>query len=300
MKTKIFYLVLSKQRYDAISIGKEMKLTFPLVDYWAKRLTGAEELKFRRGPRGPFARYHWAAVHRDDKNRIITLTVGKRVLTEAERMRQAEFKVVSDLMQRGYNGRQRTLDDVFTHEERLRMAYVPVILAEVIWEYVTRVTDHCRIWRIPQFKKLCRGVAVYKDNYYNGLRKTIDRQHIESAKAAARDFTERCGADIARVWFTIRTELMKNYDIKHLDMITDAHLAILLVRALKKFCLDVEMDIRHRLHTSADVETPVIFLRDLDVIMDGYVGYYEIDRTPLIQRCEAVVRSRLETIKYQE
>jgi hypothetical protein len=196
-------------------------------------------------------------------------------------------------------GKPLTLDDVFTMEERLRMAYAPVVVAESIWYYVDRVLDYCRVNRISEVKKLSRAVKMVKDSYYDFLRGSIDREHLARAKEAAAAFQDKFSWQMQLTWFTVNGELLKLYpDMLYREMRSDAHCAVLLVRVLKSFCRDVDRDIERRTHVRADALNPKI--GNLDAIMDGYIGGYEIDRTVLVKRCETILRFAMNTIKYEE
>ncbi len=192
------------------------------------------------------------------------------------------------------------LDEHFTREERLRMAYIPVVVAESIWEYIGKVLDYCAANRIREVRDLSRKVKDLRGSYYAYLRGSIDSDHLNKARECAENFQATFVGDMAIMWFTINNELKKNYpNIAYDEMRTDALCAILLVRLLKSFSRDTDAEIQKRLGTEiASTLNPK--LRYLDEIMDAYVGDYEINRTELIQRCEIILRRAMETIKYQE
>lgn len=189
------------------------------------------------------------------------------------------------------------LDAYFTREERLRMAYVPLVVTESIWEYVDKVTAYCASHRIDVVKKLTRAVKMMKKDYYAWLHTTIDSDHIKRANACAQQFKKDFLRDMFIMWFTINGELKKKHpDSPDQDMRTDALCAMLLVRVVKKFCADVDDEIKARMGIAVSTINPKI--KNLDTIMDGYVGYCEIDRTELIRRCEVIFRKDMETINY--
>lgn len=191
------------------------------------------------------------------------------------------------------------LDTVYTRDERLQMAYAPVVLAESIWQYVDKVLAYCAANRIAEVRKLSRAVQAAKKSYYDFLRKSIDSAHLVSAREAAAEFQSEFGFQMQITWYTINGELLKRYPtMMYREMRTDAHCAVLLVHVLKGFCRDVDKDIEKRLGTKTNTLNPKI--GNLDVIMDGYIGDYEIDRTVLVTRCETILRSVMNAIKYRE
>lgn len=220
-------------------------------------------------------------------------------------LQAAELRMFQRIAEMGYlpplPGKERKprLADYYDQETRLRMAYVPVIVANTIWLYIDRVLAYCAAHRIDEVKKLSRAVKMVKEDYYNYLRRSVDTAHLEGARNCTDEFMSRFGFDLQIMWHTINNELKKNYaGLEHDEMRTDALCAILLVRLLKSFCRDVDKDLEKKTGISATTINPKI--ERLDEIMDGYVGDYEIGRPELIQRCEKILRKAIDTIEYRE
>ena len=304
---RILDIVISSAIFDLILAGTQREIVKELTDYWQKKITPQPTyVRIRRGVRGERAQYQCEWVKTDAKKGQIVIRLGRRVPSGIdEEMKFAEAraldKVMRDTLLGDHPFRQpKTLDDVFTHEERLRMAYAPVVMQEVIFDYIGRVTEYCRVHRISEVRKLTRQLNELKDSYYEWMRGTIDQHHIEQTTVAAAELRGQIGGNLARIWFTVRNEICRLWPhIKYLDMRTDAHCVILLFRALKKFCTEVDADIQNRM-PGCKAKTLNPKLWNLDTIIEGYIGDYDIARTEIIQRCEAVLYNAMNTIQYKE
>ena len=230
---------------------------------------------------------------------VFIISLGERILSPAERVSESVQNTIETVIDKELR-ENKVLSDVFTDEEMLAMAYIPIVFAENIWMYIDRVMCNCRLYLIPETKRLTRAVSEIKDTYYKWLQKTIDRRHMENAREVYRNFEDKFGADMACLWMTIKGEMERNYpDAKYMEMRIDAHCAIVLVRVLKRYSSSVDSEIRKRLDRK-NVHTLSPYLRDLDQIMEGYIGNYTIERKAIIRSYEDLIYKDMQTIKYKE
>lgn len=72
------------------------------------------------------------------------------------------------------------LENMLNREELFRLAYVPFVIAQLVWDYADSILNMAALLRISETKKLCRTVRM--------LRREYDRlraHHIDAAHEAS-------------------------------------------------------------------------------------------------------------------
>ena len=122
----------------------------------------------------------------------------------------------------------------FTFEENMNIAYVPIIITEVAWYYAMKVVKYAADNRIPDTIKLSRSVRALREEYLNNCRKDLKEKHLDQMRKAAEEFIGECQMDFLLLFYSMNNELKKQWpDYPHLDMKTDACIAIVILQVLK-------------------------------------------------------------------
>lgn len=124
--------------------------------------------------------------------------------------------------------------ETFTFRENMNIAYVPIIITEVAWYYAMKVVKYAADNRIPDTIKLSRSVRALREEYLNNCRKDLKEKHLEQMVKAAEEFIGECQMDFRLLFYSMNNELKKQWpDYPHLDMKTDACIAIVILQVLK-------------------------------------------------------------------
>ena len=128
-----------------------------------------------------------------------------------------------------------TMLETFTFNENMQIAYVPIVITEVAWDYAFKVVKQAADNRISSTKKLSRSVRELRERYISDCRKDLDVSHLEQMKKAASLFLQVCSLDFTLLFFSLNNELKKRWaGISYLDMRTDACIAMILLKVLKE------------------------------------------------------------------
>lgn len=128
-----------------------------------------------------------------------------------------------------------TMLETFTFRENMNIAFVPLIITEVAWHFAMKVVKYAVDNRIDYTKKLSREVKALREQYISECRKDLDNKHIEKMEIAAKEFVALCSKDFTLLFFSLNNELKKKWsDNAHLDMKTDACIAVVMLQLLKE------------------------------------------------------------------
>lgn len=92
---------------------------------------------------------------------------------------RAEY-IIIDESKRDEEAEKLKLSKLLDHDALFRFAYVPFVIAELVWDYADTIIDLSITMRIAETKKLCRAIRELRRDY-DRLRSTyIDQQHRDS------------------------------------------------------------------------------------------------------------------------
>ncbi len=77
------------------------------------------------------------------------------------------------------------------NREAARSVFISLTAAEVIWGYVDSTLKICADNRISVTLKLCRAIKAMRVTYNNFVEKSLDRQHRENVREAAKAFQQQ-------------------------------------------------------------------------------------------------------------
>ena len=123
--------------------------------------------------------------------------------------------------------------ETFSFKENMEIAFVPFIITETAWHFASKVLKYAAENKISNTKKLSRSVKALREEYIRDCRKDIDYEHMRKMESAASEFVSSCNMDFVILFYSLNNELKKKwYDVKHLDLKTNAGISVIMLRLL--------------------------------------------------------------------
>lgn len=173
------------------------------------------------------------------------------------------------------------------NREAARSVFISLTAAEVIWGYVDSTLKICADNRISVTLKLCRAIKAMRVTYNNFVEKSLDRQHRENVREAAKAFQLHNAYNLTVMRCTIANALNRKYRgeaISLSELRVNALCSIVMLRALRII--------------PGVVSLPQV--KDLDEIMEAFVAPYELDLTQNVELCQKILARRLMEIEVTE
>lgn len=162
------------------------------------------------------------------------------------------------------------------NREAARSVFISLTAAEVIWGYVDSTLKICADNRISVTLKLCRAIKAMRVTYNNFVEKSLDRQHRENVREAAKAFQLHNAYNLTVMRCTIANALNSKYRGEAISLSE--------LRALRII--------------PGVVSLPQV--KDLDEIMEAFVAPYELDLTQNVELCQKILARRLMEIEVTE
>lgn len=182
-------------------------------------------------------------------------------LKELERNFKAKMRSDTEKMMR-----------TFSFEENMNIAYVPLVLTTLAFEYTHRVLEQCAVRKIQATKGLCRATRKVEDDYWNFVRKDLNQSKINAVKRETYRYLDEISNDFAILWYSVNNEFKRLYpDVLYDEMRTDAIIARMMIEALRDHQSRMNKVIREKMHDSSRVvENP--YVTKLYDILDAFCG----------------------------
>lgn len=185
----------------------------------------------------------------------------------------------------------------FTFKENMMIAFTPVIITELIWMYAELVTDYAAQERLSETKKLSRMVKEMRKKYNSELRIDLTQDQIERIERISTDFVEKCQRDLTLLWFTVNNELKRDfYEIGHLDMRTNAYIAIVLCDVLQEHNDAMDELIKEKMGSVSKVKNRLI--EALRSCMEAYLSPATLDRSIHVKTSMRIIHNNLNLIDF--
>lgn len=84
------------------------------------------------------------------------------------------------------------LETAFDRFTAFRIAYLPFVFFDVIWDYIETLMDLARILRIRETRSLCRALQDIRNEYDRERIKTLDKEHRDKTARHAQQFIDEC------------------------------------------------------------------------------------------------------------
>lgn len=160
----------------------------------------------------------------------------------------------------------------FSQREHIQMAFIPLIFADLAFDYADKCRRYAADQRIEILKKLGRAYDEVKRNYFDSVSKDLDRTHQRNVEQEMARFKEEYRKDFTILWFSVNAEFKKKMpDYPYSDMRTDAICGMLMVDLLYQNNTHMDEVIAERLGDKRQsIHDPKIDA--LRSILDAYAG----------------------------
>lgn len=188
------------------------------------------------------------------------------------------------------------VERMFSREELFRFAYVPFVIAELVWDYADTVIIMARFLGDPATKKLSRAIRNARQEYDSHRRRVIDREHRDRELDNGYLFEEFIKKITDQMLLNIRIDIDAEYPFlgeASRNLLVAVYQCLILSRALLRF-----MD-KQRREASKRIGVPVgdILPRPY-YVMDRIIPEYIGDKPPS-ERFKALMEQYIETLAVQ-
>ena len=123
------------------------------------------------------------------------------------------------------------MSTAFSIDELGCIAFVPLILNRVAWNYAMRAIELCAAYRVELLKKIVRQVRALAAEYDREIAKDLDYRHRQEIAKEADRFVAETQKDFTILYFTVNQEFKRKmptypYD----DLRTLAIISLLMIR----------------------------------------------------------------------
>lgn len=238
--------------------------------------------------------------------------------TEAD-LRAAEQRVLKTIWEReiaprmGENMRRITSDRLdqaahltaykmlasFTWEENMAMGFIPLVIAQMAWNYADRAMRQCAEARLSEFRDLGRKVKALRQEYIDELRVSLGINHIRGIGTNTSQFANECQRDLTILWWSMNQYVKdQEPDMPHDMMRTDAAVAVLMVRFLEKHYDRVNEFIHSKRGNADRVKPYPQMLRLGQLMMDYLPKGFKLESNANIDLCERIFNKNLSKIEF--
>lgn len=103
------------------------------------------------------------------------------------------------------------LDEIFTREELFRFAYVPFVIAELVWDYADTVILLARRLNDASARRLSRAIRQARTDYDRLRRRHIDADHRANEVENGYVFEEATSRITAQMALNLRLDIDREY-----------------------------------------------------------------------------------------
>lgn len=164
---------------------------------------------------------------------------------------------------------------VFGVQRAIKIAYIPLVIAEVGLNFALQVCHQCAAMRLPHVKKT-RSVRECAKHYLTDIVGTECNALIESLRNQTDQFYEHHAYNYTTLWYVINMEVMKRYPKLSGDytaMLTNLYMSLAMLGFSKFYDQECAKEIREKLKKSYWVSEDKNLLevrKQLTAIAEGY------------------------------
>ena len=154
---------------------------------------------------------------------------------------------------------------------------IPDLVGYTIWEYAKRVFDYCSEHRIDITAGLTRTGGNLYSQYRGSLINIFGIKHVKKVEKRMAVMLKPMERDFSILWFSVNNEYKRNYpDMEHVDMRTDAKIAIMMINYLRDHLYKIAKLVSGRCKDSRDVMLNESIVK-LEGILYAYNSEYPIN-----------------------
>lgn len=130
------------------------------------------------------------------------------------------------------------ISKALTQNELYRVAYLPFVIAEVVWDYVDTILDLACLLKLQQTKRLCRAMRELRRDYDRSRAPFIDDKSREVETEHMIAFQDEFRAYFNKLWLAVKFNLRQRHG--HLEenyemLVCAVHMSMVCFKALRKF-----------------------------------------------------------------
>lgn len=168
---------------------------------------------------------------------------------------------------------------LMSRDELYRVAYVPFVIAEVVWDYADSLCNLAAIARIQQTKKLCRAIRELRRDYDRARAPFIDDHHRAIETNQMISFQEALDDFFGRLLQSVKLKLHLKYGQLAPDseiLVSTCYMAVICFRALDKYVQWADTLIETRCGNTNHSIMPD-HIRRLGILLPEFAGDCQID-----------------------
>lgn len=188
------------------------------------------------------------------------------------------------------------LSKMLDKDTLFRFAYVPFVIAELVWDYADTIIDIAIIMRLGETKKLCRAIRELRRDYDRVRAPFIDDAHRDSETENMYMFEDGVNDIFKTLLVNIRCDLNGEYPElaqDYLDLLTAVYQCDILLHSLFRYVRmqteKIEKIVGHRIGRILPDE-----MYQLDALVIAFVG----DK-PVSERFISVKETYIKTLATQ-
>lgn len=173
----------------------------------------------------------------------------------------------------------RDIAMVMSRDELYRVAYVPFVIAEVVWDYADSLCNLAAIARIQQTKKLCRAIRELRRDYDRARAPFIDDHHRAIETNQMISFQEALDDFFGRLLQSVKLKLHLKYGQLAPDseiLVSTCYMAVICFKALDKYVQWADTLIETRCGRTNHSIMPD-HIRRLGILLPEFAGDCQID-----------------------
>lgn len=166
------------------------------------------------------------------------------------------------------------LSELLDKETLFRVAYVPFVIAELVWDYADTVISISAGLRLYEARVLARKIRVLRADYDHWRSTIIDEAHHQSELDNMLVFEDCVGDTMALFVTVLRAEFRKQYPKllpEHLNMLVAVYQCSTLLSALFIYAGHVREKIM-RITGVRIADVLPVYIRALAPLVDAYAG----------------------------
>lgn len=185
---------------------------------------------------------------------------------------------------------------MFDREELFRFAYVPFVIAELVWDYADTVIIMSRPLNNPATRKLSRAIRDARRDYDSLRRQHIDAEHRERELENGYIFEDAVNDITSQLLLNVRLDIKSEYpqlNDESRDLLLAVYQCHILSRALLKY-----IDKQRRAASKRIGSTVGDILPSSYYIMDKLIPEYIGDK-PASERFKKLMGQYIDTLATQ-
>lgn len=190
----------------------------------------------------------------------------------------------------------RLVEQMFDREELFRFAYVPFVIAELVWDYADTVIIMSRHLNNPATRKLSRAIRDARRDYDSLRRQHIDAEHRERELENGYIFEDAVNDITSQLLLNVRLDIKSEYpqlNDESRDLLLAVYQCHILSRALLKY-----IDKQLRAASKRIGNTVGDILPSSYYIMDKLIPEYIGDK-PASERFKKLMGQYIDTLATQ-